>query len=136
MNRKISEFEKLKEKYFRDHKIRLKEQKDIQGIKEAGRLAIETLNMVEEQVRPGISTDDINTLVHELTITHGATPAPLNYRGFPKSVCVSINDEICHGIPGPRVIKDGDIVNVDVTPHIERVLCRCEQDFFFWNTWA
>ena len=130
MNREMPEFEQLKEEYFRDHKIRLKEKKDIEGIKAAGRLAIETLNMVEEQVRPGITTDDINTLVHELTITHGATPAPLNYRGFPKSVCVSINDEICHGIPGPRIIKDGDIVNVDVTPILNGYYADASKTFF------
>ena len=130
MNRKTSEFEQLKETYFQDHKIRLKEAKDIEGIKKAGRLAIETLNMVEEQIRPGVSTDDINTLVHEMTITHGATPAPLNYRGFPKSVCVSINDEICHGIPVPRIIKDGDIVNVDVTPILNGYYADVSKTFF------
>ena len=63
-----------------------------------------------------MTTDEINTLVHDFTIKNGATPAPLNYRGFPKSVCVSINEVICHGIPGDRVLKEQDLVNVDVTP--------------------
>jgi methionyl aminopeptidase len=63
-----------------------------------------------------MTTDKINGLVHEFTIKNGAKPAPLNYRGLPKSVCVSINEEICHGIPGDRIIEEGDIVNVDVTP--------------------
>ena len=130
MNKESPEFEQLREKYFREHKIRLKEGKDVEEIKKAGRLAMEMLNMVEEQVRPDITTDDINTLVHEFTITHGATPAPLNYRGFPKSVCVSINDEICHGIPGSRVLKDGDLVNVDVTPILNGYYADVSKTFF------
>ncbi len=96
-------------------KIRLKSPMDIEAIRRAGKLVIETLCLVERHLLPGITTNDINSLVHEYTLKHKATPAPLNYRGFPKSVCVSINEEICHGIPGPRIIQDGDIVNVDVT---------------------
>ena len=106
----------LKEIYFKKHKIRLKGNKDIEGIKKAGRVALATLDLVETEIRPGITTEKINTLVHEFTIKNNAISAPLNYRGFPKSVCVSINEVICHGIPGERVIKNGDIVNVDVTP--------------------
>jgi methionyl aminopeptidase len=105
-----------KDSYYKKHKIRLKEKDDIEGIKAAGRIAIATLDLVESQIRPGMTTDEINTLVHDFTIKNGATPAPLNYRGFPKSVCVSINEVICHGIPGERVLKEGDLVNVDVTP--------------------
>jgi methionyl aminopeptidase len=110
------EQDQLKQRYYRMYKIRLKDEKDIEGIREAGKLVLETLDLVEAELRPGMTTDDINTLVHGYTVRHGAVPAPLNYRGFPKSVCVSVNDEICHGIPGKRVIQDGDIVNVDVTP--------------------
>jgi methionyl aminopeptidase len=105
-----------KDSYYKKHKIRLKEKAAIEGIKAAGRIAIATLDLVESEIRPGMTTDEINTLVHDFTIKNGATPAPLNYRGFPKSVCVSINEVICHGIPGERVLKDGDLVNVDVTP--------------------
>ena len=105
-----------KDSYYKRHKIRLKEKADIEGIRTAGRIAIATLDLVESEIRPGMTTDEVNTLVHEFTIKNGATPAPLNYRGFPKSVCVSINEVICHGIPGERVLKDGDLVNVDVTP--------------------
>jgi methionyl aminopeptidase len=130
MNSAAPDFAALKEKYFRDHKIRLKEQKDVEAIKKAGRLAIKTLNMVQELIKPGITTDDINTLVHEITVANGATPAPLNYRGFPKSVCVSINEEICHGIPGPRVLRDGDIVNVDVTPILNGYYADVSKTFF------
>jgi methionyl aminopeptidase len=71
--------------------------------------------MVGQHIRPGITTDDVNRLVHDHTIEHGAWPSPLNYHGFPKSVCTSINEVVCHGIPGPRALKPGDIVNVDVT---------------------
>jgi methionyl aminopeptidase len=71
--------------------------------------------MVGEHLRAGMSTDAINTLVHEYTLAHGARPSPLNYHGFPKSVCTSVNACVCHGIPGSELLKDGDIVNVDVT---------------------
>jgi len=122
--------ENIKQKYLREHKIRLKERGDIEAIKRAGRIAINTLNMVEEKIGPGITTDDINTLVHQFTIQHGARPAPLNYRGFPKSVCVSINEEICHGIPGDRVLKDGDIVNIDVTSILDEYYADVSKTFF------
>ncbi len=105
----------LKDLYLRKHKIRLKENQDIEGIRRAGALVLQTLDLVQEHLRPGLSTDYLNTLVHEFTLKHGAVPAPLNYNGFPKSVCISVNDVICHGIPGLRVLQEGDIVNVDVT---------------------
>ena len=106
---------RVAETYARKYRIRLKDAAAIAGIRKAGRLAIETLEMVERMIRPGITTDDINSLVHDHTIASGAVPAPLNYKGFPKSVCTSVNDEICHGIPGNRRLEPGDIVNVDVT---------------------
>ena len=80
-----------------------------------GLMAAETLVFIGDKLRPGMTTEDINTLVHEDTLKRGGFPAPLNYRGFPKSVCTSINDVVCHGIPGGEVLRDGDIVNVDVT---------------------
>lgn len=119
-----------KELYFKKYSIRLKEDKDINGIKKAGRLALDTFDLVESEIRPGITTDDINTLVHNFIIKNGATPAPLNYRGFPKSVCVSVNEVICHGIPGKRVLKDGDIVNVDVTPILNGYYADINKTFF------
>jgi methionyl aminopeptidase len=88
---------------------------------------------VESKIAPGVITDEINTLVHEFTLKNGATPAPLNYRGFPKSVCVSINEVICHGIPGNRVIKDGDIVNVDVTSILNGYYADANKTFFAGN---
>ena len=130
LNKGLSNFDLLKERYFREHKIRLKEKKDIEAIKKAGRLALDTLDLVEEHIKPGLVTEEINTLVHEYTIRHGATPAPLNYRGFPKSVCVSVNEVICHGIPGDRVLKEGDIVNVDVTPILNGYYADTSKTFF------
>lgn len=103
--------------YLHQYNIRLKTPEQVEGIRIAGRLALATLDLVEENLRPGMITDEINTLVHDFTIANKAIPAPLNYRNsYPKSVCVSVNDVICHGIPGDRVVKEGDIVNVDVTP--------------------
>lgn len=116
LNKDLPERPGLKELYFRKYRIRLKAPKDVEAIRKAGRLAVETLDLVEARIRPGMKTDEINRLVHDFTVRHGAVPAPLNYRGFPKSVCVSVNDEICHGIPGDRLLREGDIVNVDVTP--------------------
>ena len=88
----------------------------LEGIRKAGKLNTEILDMVAENIHAGMSTEDINKLVHEYTIAHGGIPAPLNYCGFPKSVCTSVNDVICHGIPSPdEILQDGDIINVDVT---------------------
>ncbi|MGD9368557.1 MAG: type I methionyl aminopeptidase [Desulfobacteraceae bacterium] len=112
------------------HKIRLKTPEAIEAIRRAGRLVIETLNLVESHLKIGITTDSINTLVHQFTLENGATPAPLNYRGFPKSVCVSVNEEICHGIPGERVLKDGDIVNIDVTSILNGYYADANKTFF------
>ena len=116
--------------YLQKYGIRLKETEDIVGIKNAGRLAIETLDMVEASIRIGMTTDDINTLVHDYTIKNGAKPAPLGYRGFPKSVCVSVNEVICHGIPGNRVLEEGDIVNIDVTPILNGYYADANKTFF------
>jgi methionyl aminopeptidase len=95
--------------------IEIKSQKEIDAMRAVCQMAAETLLLVGDKIRAGMSTEEINTLVHEDTIRRGARPAPLNYRGFPKSVCTSINNVVCHGIPGAQVLKDGDIVNVDVT---------------------
>jgi len=86
-------------------------------MREACQLAADTLIMVGKHIAPGITTEDINTLVHDYTVEHGAWPSPLNYHGFPKSVCTSINEVVCHGIPGKQVLRDGDIINVDVTSY-------------------
>jgi methionyl aminopeptidase len=116
--------------YRQKYNIRLKEEKDIEGIRRAGRLALSTLDLVASHIRPGMTTDEINTMVHDFTAENGAVPAPLHYRGFPKSVCVSVNEVICHGIPGERVLKDGDIVNVDVTPILNGYYADANKTFF------
>ncbi len=97
-------------------RIILKTPEQIDGIRKACQLAKRTLDMVAERITAGVTTDDINTWVHDFTLAHGAYPAPLNYHGFPKSVCTSINQVICHGIPDHTVLVEGDIINVDVTP--------------------
>lgn len=92
----------------------LKSKAEIEGIKESAKINIAVLDYVAENIREGMSTEDINRLVHEKTLEYGAIPAPLNYEGFPKSVCTSINNEVCHGIPSKnRFLQDGDIINVD-----------------------
>ena len=116
--------------YAQRYKIRLKEEADIEGIRKAGQLVLDTFEQIEDKIRPGIKTDEINTIVHEFTVNNGAQPAPLNYRGFPKSVCVSINEEVCHGIPGKRVLADGDIVNVDITSILNGYYADANKTFF------
>jgi len=96
-------------------RIEIMSPRDLEKMRAACQLAADTLVMVGEHLRPGMTTDDINTLVHEYTLAHGARPSPLNYHGFPKSVCTSINEVVCHGIPSARVLLEGDIINVDVT---------------------
>jgi methionyl aminopeptidase len=88
---------------------------DFIPMRAAGLLAAETLDMIGEHVAPGVSTDHLNQICHDFILAHGATPSPLNYRGFPKSICTSINHVVCHGIPGDKTLADGDIVNIDVT---------------------
>lgn len=95
--------------------IIIKTEEQIDGIRRSGRLTRDILDMVAGRIGPGLTTNEINQWVHEYTIQHGAVPAPLNYRGYPKSVCISLNDVICHGIPDNTRLRDGDIVNVDVT---------------------
>lgn len=107
------------EEYWKRYRIRIKDKEAVDGIARAGDLVVRTLDMITNHVRAGATTDDLNTLIHEFTLEHGAVPAPLGYRGFPKSACVSVNDEVCHGIPGPRELRDGDIVNVDVTSIVD-----------------
>jgi methionyl aminopeptidase len=120
----------VKRMYAQKYRIRLKEIQDVEGIRRAGRLVVDTLDLAERHIKAGIETDEINRIVHEFTVKHGATPAPLNYRGYPKSVCVSVNEIICHGIPGDRVLRDGDIVNVDVTSILNGYYADASKTFF------
>ncbi|WP_215749277.1 MULTISPECIES: type I methionyl aminopeptidase [unclassified Gluconobacter] len=95
--------------------IVLYDSEDFKHLRTVGHLAAATLDMITEHVQPGVTTEELNTLIHEFTLAHGATPAPLNYHGFPKSCCISINHVVCHGIPGEKKLANGDIVNIDVT---------------------
>ena len=94
----------------------IKSTKDIFGIKKSAAINTGVLDHVAKHIHVGMSTGDIDRLVYDYTVSHGAIPAPLNYEGFPKSVCTSVNDEVCHGIPDDEIIlQEGDIVNVDVS---------------------
>ena len=88
----------------------------VAGMRRAGRLAAETLDYLTPRVRPGVTTEELDRLAHDFIVARQAIPAPLNYRGFPKSICTSVNHVVCHGIPSPqKKLLDGDIVNIDVT---------------------
>lgn len=90
-------------------------QQDVEGMRAAGKLAAKVLAETGQMIRPGVTTGVLNEFAHDLTIRSGATPAPLNYKGFPKSICTSVNHVACHGIPGDKKLKDGDYISVDVT---------------------
>lgn len=96
--------------------VTIKNAEEIEKMRIAGRLAGEVLTMIGDHVQAGITTDELNQICHDYIVNvQGAIPAPLNYHGFPKSVCTSVNHVICHGIPGDKKLKDGDIINIDVT---------------------
>ncbi len=96
--------------------VTIKTAEEIEKMRTAGRLACEVLDMIEPYISAGITTDELDRICHDYIVTHqNAIPAPLNYNGFPKSICTSVNHVVCHGIPGPKKLKKGDILNVDVT---------------------
>ena len=96
--------------------VTIKTPEDIAKMRVAGQLAAEVLNMIGDYVVPGVTTDALDQRCHQYITEHQqAIPAPLNYKGFPKSICTSVNHQVCHGIPGDRVLRQGDIVNIDVT---------------------
>jgi len=99
-----------------DMAVSIKSDAEIAKMRVAGRLAAEVLEMIGEHVAPGITTGELDRICHEHIVNvQGAVPAPLNYRGFPRSICTSVNNQVCHGIPGNKRLKKGDIVNIDVT---------------------
>lgn len=99
--------------------IQLHGTEGFEGMRKAGRLAAETLDYITPFVKPGVTTEELDTLCHDFIVGHGAIPAPLNYRGYTKSICTSINHVICHGIPGPKKLKEGDTLNIDVTAIVD-----------------
>ena len=96
-------------------KVKIHRREDFESMRKAGKLGAEVLDFVTPYVKAGISTGELDRLCHDFIISHGAVPAPLGYRGFPKSICTSINHVVCHGIPGDKRIADGDILNIDIT---------------------
>jgi len=96
----------------------VKDAETIAAMRIAGRLAAQALEEVGKHVEPGVTTDFLDKIGHEFICDHGAYPSPLGYRGYPKSLCTSLNEVICHGIPDDTVVRDGDIVNIDITAYI------------------
>jgi methionyl aminopeptidase len=99
--------------------IKIHDAEDFESMRKAGRLAAETLDFVTPHVQPGVRTDELDSLCDTFVRDHGGVSAPLNYRGFPKSICTSVNHVVCHGIPGDKRLREGDIVNIDVTPIVD-----------------
>ena len=96
--------------------ISIKSSEEIEKMRVAGRLAADVLHMIRPHVQPGITTGELDRICHDYIVNEQkAIPAPLNYRGFPKSICTSVNYQVCHGIPGERKLKSGDIINIDIT---------------------
>lgn len=113
----------------------IKTPEQIEGIRRSGLITTGALDLVEREIRAGMSTQEINDLVHEYTISHGGIPAPLNYEGFPKSVCTSINEVVCHGIPNEyEILEEGDIINVDVTTILDGYYSDASRMFIIGKT--
>ncbi|HBE18670.1 MAG TPA: type I methionyl aminopeptidase [Cyanobacteria bacterium UBA11149] len=111
--------------------IVLLSQREIAQMRQAGRLAAQLLDYLEPMVKPGVSTQQLNDEAESWTQKHGAKSAPLGYNDFPKSICTSINEVVCHGIPSPkRILKDGDIINIDVTPIVDGFHGDTSRTFF------
>ncbi len=119
--------------------VSIKTPDDIAKMRIAGRLAAEVLEMIEEHVQVGVTTDELNTICHDYIVNvQKAIPAPLNYNGFPKSICTSINHVVCHGIPNDKPLKDGDIINIDITVIKDGYFGDTSKMFLVGNTpeWA
>lgn len=101
------------------NKIKIHDKESFVKMRKAGRLASDCLDFITDFIEPGITTEKINSLCHDFQIKAGAIPAPLNYKGFPKSVCTSVNHVVCHGIPADKILQKGDIINIDVTPILD-----------------
>lgn len=114
--------------------ISIKSSREIELMRKTCQLAAQTLEYIGPFVREGVSTEEINTLCHDFITKHGAYPSPLNYHGFPKSICTSINEVICHGIPSKsEILKDGDILNIDVTTYLNKFHGDTNKTFLIGN---
>jgi methionyl aminopeptidase len=105
-----------------------------EGMRRAGRLAAECLDVLVPHVVPGVLTDDLDRLAREFILDHGAIPACLLYRGYPKTLCISPNHVVCHGIPGQRALREGDIANIDVTVIVDGWSARFRPALAAWST--
>ena len=115
--------------------ITIKSEREIELMRQTGRLAAQTLEYIEAFVVPGISTEELDKLCHDFIVKNGAYPSCLNYHGFPKSVCTSVNEVICHGIPRKdEIIKDGDILNIDVTTYLNKFHGDTNKTFLVGNS--
>ncbi len=113
----------------------IKTPEQIEGIRRSGVVNTGVLDLVEQEIRAGMTTADIDKLVYDYTVSHGAIPAPLNYEGFPKSVCTSVNEVVCHGIPSEfEVLEEGDIVNVDVSTILDGYYSDASRIFIIGQT--
>ena len=110
--------------------VTIKKDDEIELMRRSGKLAAEVLLMIAPYIKPGVTTNELNDRCHDFIIENGAIPAPLNYRGFPKSICTSVNDEICHGIPSERKLRNGDVVNLDITTIVDGFHGDTNQSFF------
>ncbi len=114
--------------------ITIKSSREIELMRATGLLAAKTLRFIEDKLKPGMSTEDVDQLVHQYMVNRGAIPATLNYHGFPKSCCTSLNEVICHGIPNKKdILRDGDILNVDVTTKLKGFHGDTNRTFFIGN---
>ena len=132
-DKKILSFQNRGEIVPRPNLIKTPEQ--IEGIRRSGVVNTGVLDLVESKIRPGMSTAEIDRLVYDYTTAHGAVPAPLNYEGFPKSVCTSVNEVVCHGIPSKdEILEEGDIVNVDVSTILDGYYSDASRMFIVGQT--
>ena len=111
----------------------VKTPEQIEKIRAAGKISAQAIALVGENIRPGITTDELDKIAHEFIIANGAYPSTLGYRGYPKSICSSINEVICHGIPDNTVLEDGDIVNIDITAYLDGYHGDSNQTFLVGN---
>ena len=113
----------------------IKTPEQIEGIRRSGAVNTGVLDLVEQEIHAGMTTADIDKLVYDYTVSHGAIPAPLNYEGFPKSVCTSVNEVVCHGIPNEfEVLQEGDIINVDVSTILDGYYSDASRMFIIGQT--
>ena len=109
--------------------IHIHSKAEIDKMRATGRLAAQVLEFIEPFVKPGVTTDELDRRCHDFIVEHDAIPAPLNYKGFPRSICTSINEVVCHGIPGSRTLAEGDIINIDVSAELDGYVADMGESF-------